>query len=206
MIVSQHNFLSTILERKLFNFNKPRKEQMRPILFFGIAIFFLTTSCSLNQQNSRQNENSTTRESPKVNVTQQFSTKPSYEILSPTKIRNGNILLEISTRLTRSNLEFRADATLPPKYEPATLESTLPELFSKVEFIFPSAAIVLEQNGGGGGGAPINGFYTVNQESAYRTKTPLISGQKIAVTIMVTFGKFTGIAEPVPFTLTLVVE
>lgn len=130
----------------------------------------------------------------------------SFERLSSTKIRIGNIQLDVSGRLTQATFELTINGSFPPQLETAYPNYTYPDMYKNIEYEFGPNTIELERNGGGGGSMPVSGAFVLDDRIDYQLTTPLKTGQRFSFIVVVTFNDFIGIKSPVPFTLDLTVE
>jgi len=131
---------------------------------------------------------------------------PAYAVLSPIEISRGNITYEIVAALTKSEFKFEVDrihSPSPVNQFPSSGGSQ--DFLKNVEFVYPEIGVDLGlEKAQAFGGADEVG--NEDQGVVYLVKTPLTIGQKIHITAFVTFESFTGISEPVPFELDLIVE
>lgn len=131
-----------------------------------------------------------------------------YEKLSPSKIRvlDINLTFELSGRLTQSALNINNDISVPVGFLTVFPANTEPSIIQEFKLSALSLPLNLEPFGGGGGGATENGIFTTGSTQSYRVKTPLTVGQKIQVTMLLTFSKYINVKGAIPLTIELIVE
>lgn len=132
---------------------------------------------------------------------------PQYEILSPTAIRKGNIVIEVvSYTLSNSVLRFGIRFT---GLDPARIPESSPEgtfsPISDVAFFVGEAPLEVEPMGGGGGGGPNeDGTVMINQDFSYRVLQAFPIGQPLHMTAVVRLHPLFEITEPIRFELEIV--
>jgi len=131
----------------------------------------------------------------------------SYEFLSPTIVRNrlNTMTFEVSVTLTKSTFQFRMDALVPPEFEFSYPDYIYPNIYESVELSF-SPPLEIEQIGGGGGSGTMDRAFSLDSERDYKIKSSITMGQNIHLKVIISFGEFTGITEPVPFEIFLTVN
>jgi hypothetical protein len=131
-----------------------------------------------------------------------------YERLSPSRIRIPDIDLtvELSGRLTQSVLDINTDISVPVGFLTIFPVNTEPSIIQEVKLSRLSFPINYELYGGGGGSGVVNGIFITGGTQSYRIKTPLTPGQKVQVTVFVTFSKYINVKIAIPLTIELIVE
>jgi hypothetical protein len=131
-----------------------------------------------------------------------------YEKLSPSKIRIPEIDLtfELSGRLTQSVLDINNNISVPASYLTIFPANTEPYFIQEFKLSTLSLPLNLEPSGGGGGAGTENGIFMTGGTQSYQVKTPLTVGQKIQITMLLTFNEYVNVKGVIPLTIELIVE
>ncbi|MGA9398414.1 MAG: hypothetical protein WBV22_09180 [Anaerolineaceae bacterium] len=151
---------------------------------------------------------STTIERFESDILETPTVQVAYERLSPSRIRIPDIDLtvELSGRLTQSVLDINTDISVPVGFLTVFPVNTEPSIIQEVKLSRLSFPLNYELYGGGGGSGVDNGIFMTGGTQSYRIKTPLTPGQKVQVTVLVTFSKYINVKIAIPLTIELIVE
>lgn|SRR5574341_141626 len=130
-----------------------------------------------------------------------------YELLSSSKVKipELDLTVEVSGRLTQSRLDINTDISVPVDFLTAVPITDM-SIVQDVKISALSLPLTLEPDWGGGGSGVENGMFGASGTQTYLVKTPLTPGQKVQITVLVTFGERVPVKGAIPLTINLVVE
>ncbi|MBI2758437.1 MAG: hypothetical protein HYX49_07135 [Chloroflexi bacterium] len=132
---------------------------------------------------------------------------PNYQVISPTKIKKGEVTFEVSVQLlTCTELQFEVTGTFPSGYSFPSGETDA-SIFKEVNVTTSSLGISLKPDSSfsGGDGANTNDIRR-GQGLAYSIDPPLHIGQQFHLTALVAFSETFDISQAVPFDLEFTVQ
>lgn len=135
------------------------------------------------------------------------SPTPAYEVLSPTRIRAGEYILDVTVEVRTNELFFLVHSEFPVSIEKSYPEGNVPPAAKAVDVRLKDLANTLKVfGGGGGGGGEENGMTERSQGTSFRIEPPLEVGDKVHVSALVTFDNSIAIPQPVSFEYDLEVK
>lgn len=130
----------------------------------------------------------------------------SYQVLSATKIKKGNVTFEVSVLLMScSELSFEADGIFSSDYPTPSVGNDYPFIVKPNGVMLSSSNVLFmrDLHYGGGGGSDINGVHVRGHGDGYFISPPLTPGQKIHLSAFINFNDVFGMTNPVPFEIEL---
>jgi hypothetical protein len=185
---------------------------MKTVMFIIVLTAFALSACGSTPTTPAPPPTTHATESPTIESVESTlietpTVEVAYEKLSPSKIRIPDIDLtvELSGRLTQSVLDINTDISIPVGYLTVFPANTEPSIIQEVKLSVLSLPLNLEPYGGGGGSGVENGIFMAGSTQSYHVKTPLTPGQKIRITVLVTFSEYINVKVAIPLTIELIV-